>query len=91
MAALDVGNGPVEGHENRPMVSLALVKNGSRRAVPRTCDLPLQADLRRHATAPICGDSTKGNDFRMPIMRIGWLAREVLKLRFDDATEADAQ
>ena len=34
MAALDVGNGPVEGHAVSSMVMLALVKNGSRRAVP---------------------------------------------------------
>jgi hypothetical protein len=29
-------------------------------------------------------------DFLMPVMRIGWLPREALKLRFDDATEANA-
>jgi hypothetical protein len=47
MAALDVGNGPVEGHAISSNSKAALVKNGSRRAMPRACDLPLHAESGR--------------------------------------------
>jgi hypothetical protein len=58
----------LKGMRYRPMVRLALVKNGGKRAAPRACDLPLQADVRSHATASMCEGFNKAD--RLPECRL---------------------
>jgi hypothetical protein len=67
MAALDVGNGPVEGH--------AISSNSKARFGQKWKQegnaYPLQADVRSHATASMCGIQRSEMISEMPIMRIG--------------------